>query len=52
MYAFSLSVLSIPAVGCGSPSNTVIEDTRSPADVQQEMDDYDKQMKETPEIKE
>ena len=45
MFAFSLCVLSIPAVGCGGGSeNTVIEDTRSDAEQQKEMDDYEKQM--------
>ncbi len=44
MFAFSLLVLSVSAVGCGGPKNTVIEDTRSPAEIQQEMEDYDKEM--------
>ncbi|TWU06005.1 hypothetical protein [Stieleria varia] len=41
MFAFALC---FSAVGCGSSGNTVIEDTRSPAEIQQELDDYDKQM--------
>ena len=41
MFAFSLSV---SAIGCGDGGNQVIEDTRSPAEVQQQMDDYDKEM--------
>jgi hypothetical protein len=52
MFAFSLSVLSISAVGCGGPENTVIEDTRSQAEIDQEMEDYDKQMEEEEEITE
>ncbi len=44
MFAFCLS---ISAVGCGSSGNQVIEDTRSPAEVDQQMQDYDKQMEET-----
>ena len=53
MFASSLSVLSISAVGCGGGSdNTVIEDTRSPAEVQQELEDYDKQMEETEQVTE
>lgn len=46
MLAFSLSVLSFSAVGCGGPDNEVIEDTRSQAEIDQEMEDYDKQMDE------
>jgi len=47
MFAFCLAVLSISAVGCGGKSeNTVIEDTRSAAEVQKAMDDYDKEMEE------
>ncbi|MCS7469571.1 hypothetical protein NZK35_23205 [Stieleria sp. ICT_E10.1] len=44
MFAFSLFVLSISAVGCGGPDNAVIEDTRSDAEIQQEMEDYEKEM--------
>ena len=47
MFAFSLSVLSISAVGCGgSGNNTVIEDTRSQAEIDQEEADYEKMMEE------
>ena len=46
MFAFSLFVLSIAAVGCGGPENTVIEDTRSQAEIEQEEADYEKQMEE------
>ncbi|QDT09415.1 hypothetical protein [Planctomycetes bacterium K23_9] len=45
MFAFCLSIVSFTAVGCGE-SNTVIEDTRSEADVVQEEEDYEKQMQE------
>lgn len=45
MFAFTLSILSFSAVGCGgSGENTVIEDTRSEAEIQQEEEDYEKQM--------
>ena len=44
LFAFSVSVFT---VGCGGSGNEVIEDTRSPAEVQQEQDDYEKQMEET-----
>ncbi|PAY18030.1 hypothetical protein CKO51_18710 [Rhodopirellula sp. SM50] len=49
MFAFSLFLLSISAVGCGSPENTVIEDTRSQAEIEQEEADYEKQMEEAEE---
>ncbi|MGV3483375.1 MAG: hypothetical protein ACO1RT_03025 [Planctomycetaceae bacterium] len=39
--------LSIAAVGCGGPANEVNEDTRPPAEVQQELENYDKQMEES-----
>ncbi|WP_182871338.1 hypothetical protein [Stieleria mannarensis] len=45
MFVFGLSVISFTAVGCGE-SNTVIEDTRSEEEIQQELDDYEKQMEE------
>lgn len=48
MFAFSLAVFSISAVGCGgSGENTVIEDTRSEADIAQEEADYEAQMEES-----
>ena len=47
MFAFSLSVLSISAVGCGGPENTVIEETRSQAEIDQEDADYEKMMEES-----
>ena len=50
LFAFSISVLSFSAVGCGGASNEVIEDTRSEADIQQEMEDYEKQMEESVEV--
>jgi hypothetical protein len=46
LFAFSLSVLSLSAVGCGA-DNEVIEDTRPPADVDQEEADYEKMMEDT-----
>jgi hypothetical protein len=47
MFAFSVSVLSISAVGCGGGGeNTVIEDTRTQADIDQEEADYETQMDE------
>ncbi|MDV6032380.1 MAG: hypothetical protein F9B45_20290 [Phycisphaera sp. RhM] len=49
MFAFSLLILSISAVGCGGPENTVIEDTRSTAEIEQEEADYEKQMEEAAE---
>ena len=45
MFAFCLSVLSFSVVGCGE-TNEVIEDTRSQADIDQEEEDYEKQMEE------
>ncbi len=47
MFAFSLSVLSFSAVGCGDPGNEVIEDTRPAAEIQKELEDYDKEMEST-----
>ena len=47
MFAFSLSVLSLTVVGCGTPENTVIEDTRSEAEIAQEDADYEAQMEES-----
>ncbi len=47
MCAFSLCVLAVSAVGCGGSGNTVIEDTRPPSEVQQEIENYDAQMKES-----
>jgi hypothetical protein len=47
MFAFCLSVLSISAVGCGGPENTVIEDTRSDAEIAQEEAEYEKMMEES-----
>lgn len=38
--------VSFSAVGCGTPENTVIEDTRSEAEIQKEMEDYDNQLEE------
>ncbi|KAA5542151.1 hypothetical protein FYK55_15185 [Roseiconus nitratireducens] len=49
MFAFSLFVLSISVVGCGS-ENEVIEDTRTDAEIQQEMEDYEEQMNAVEEI--
>jgi hypothetical protein len=47
IFAFSISVLSFSAVGCGgSGENEVIEDTRSEAEINQEEADYEKQMEE------
>lgn len=46
MFACCLSVLSLSAVGCGGADNTVIEDTRSEADIDQEEADYEAQMEE------
>ena len=43
-FALSLPFLSVAFIGCGSEGNTVIVDDRSEAEVQQEMEDYDKQM--------
>jgi hypothetical protein len=49
MFAFSVSVLSISAVGCGGggAENTVIEETRSQADIDQEDAEYEKMMEES-----
>jgi hypothetical protein len=47
MFAFSLSVLSISAVGCGGADNEVIEDTRTEADIDQEEADYEEMMEDT-----
>jgi hypothetical protein len=48
MFAFSVSVLSISAVGCGGGGeNTVIEDTRTQADIDQEEADYEEMMDES-----
>lgn len=44
LFAFSVSVF---AIGCGGSGNEVIEDTRSPAEVQQEQEDYEQQMEDT-----
>lgn len=53
MFAFSLSVLSFSVVGCGGGTeNSVIEDTRSPAEIDQEMEDYEKQMDAVEDVKE
>lgn len=41
--------LSLFTVGCGSESNTVIEDTRSTAEIEQEEADYEAMMDETSE---
>lgn len=48
LFGVCMFVVSITAVGCGS-DNAVIEDTRSPDEIQQEMDAYDKELSETPE---
>lgn len=45
LFAFCASILSISAVGCGE-SNTVIEDTRPQAEIEQEEADYEAQMEE------
>ena len=42
----ALIVLSA-AVGCGDSGNAVVEDTRSPAEIEQQMKDYDKQMEQS-----
>ena len=47
MFAFSLSFLSISAIGCGGPENTVIEETRSQAEIDQEDAEYEKMMEES-----
>ena len=48
LFAFSLSVLSFSAVGCGGGGqNEVIEDTRSEAEINQEEADYEAQMEES-----
>ena len=39
--------LSLFTVGCGSDSNTVIQDTRSTAEIEQEEADYEAMMEET-----
>lgn len=39
--------LALTTVGCGGGGNTVVEDTRSPAEVEQQMKDYDKELEET-----
>ena len=53
MLGLSVSVLSISAVGCGgTPENTVIEDTRSQAEIDQEMEDYEKQMESAEQVTE
>jgi hypothetical protein len=44
MIAFSVSVVFLSTVGCGGSGNTVIEDTRPAAEVQQQLEDYDKQL--------
>lgn len=44
LFAF---ILFSAAVGCGSSENAVVEDTRSPAEVEQQMKDYDKQMEQS-----
>ncbi len=43
LFAFSLFLLSIASVGCSS-ENTVIEETRSDAEIQQELDEYEAAM--------
>ena len=43
-FVCSLIVFTISSVGCGSSGNTVIEDERSEAEIQQELDDYEEQM--------
>ena len=45
MCALGLSVLSFSAVGCsGGGSNTVIEDTRSQAEIDKEAENYEAEM--------
>ena len=46
VFAFGLFVLSLSAVGCGTPDNTVIEETRTEAEIAQEEADYEAQMEE------
>ena len=45
--ACCLSVLSFSAVGCGDSGNTVIEDTRPAAEIDQAEADYEKEMEES-----
>ena len=48
LFAFSISVLSFSAVGCGgSGENEVLVDTRSEAEIEQDMADYEAEMEET-----
>jgi hypothetical protein len=41
------SILSLSAIGCGGSGNTVVEDTRSPEEIEQALKDYDKELEET-----
>ena len=43
IFVFSISLLSFSAVGC-SEGTTVIEDTRNETEINQEEEDYEKQM--------
>lgn len=40
-------ILLSAVVGCGDSGNAVVEDTRSPAEIEQQMKDYDKQMEQS-----
>lgn len=51
-FAFCLSVLSFSTVGCGSDDNTVIEDTRSDAEIAQEEEEYEEMMNSVEEVDE
>jgi len=46
VFAFSVSVFSFSMVGCGPSGNTVNEDTRTTQEIDQEEEDYEKQMEE------
>ncbi|MCD0459064.1 hypothetical protein [Roseiconus lacunae] len=37
-------VVSISVIGCGSGDNEVIEDTRSQAEIDQELESYEEEM--------
>ncbi|MEM1070202.1 MAG: hypothetical protein AAGG48_23860 [Planctomycetota bacterium] len=48
MVAFCVGFLSLAAVGCGGDGeNTVNEDTRTTAEIEQEEEDYEQQMEDS-----
>jgi hypothetical protein len=44
---FCALILLSAVVGCGDSGNAVVEDTRSPTEIEQQMKDYDEQMEQS-----